>query len=541
MALDHGAVSIIGFVPAFHSSGNDTSGFAIATVRKGDPNSPSLFAIPMGIKAEPSAEPEPSGAVAMGANFQFKNGILASARILINEVAFWKKLGRVLLGQSVHQKDLLIDMLDPGFASGIKSIGALRDDGIDLAFLGGGDTTNIVIKFRIPSSPGLDFVLKFYPRIAFNTARFLNDMLASAKFHKFARLVAACDYTMETVQRFFHDSMSGAYFDQVALSCAALNLLVNHFFPFIHFIQFIPGNGDGGMPFWNSAINRVQNGAKPPGNDITDIASKLGNTVAEFHHALQEKAVRFSENGVSQYQMLIKKMMSQFNTIRAHLIEYQKALPNDYSEMISRFIQMLESQEIVKKKNLDEIEYQKVDRQYIHQDLHMGQLMFIDALKEFYILDLEGDPQLPWNERLESSPVERDIASLLRSLSYIKIAALRNRIEDEFKDVAKNIPRFTEVYPLLFLTPSGLVDRLYSRLDASMRDAIGKLVKALNTWERYLQRIITDAYTKERPISQKILLFFTLHRILNEISYEIKFRPMNFFIPCVSLLELVEK
>ncbi len=542
MVLDRGELSVIGFVPAIASDEDDTAGFAIAAVRKGDPAFPSLFAIPVGIKVGTGAEADPCGKGTVGADFQFKNGSRVRLWILVNEVAFWKKLGRALLSQSVPQKDFLIDMLDPGYTRGMRSLGATPDDaGVDLAFLGGGDTTNIVIKFRTPSSPGLDFVLKFYPRIAFNTARYLNDMLASAKFHHFARLVAVCDYKMETVSRFFNDSKVGTYFEQVTLACAPLNVPVNRFFPFIHFIQFIPGNGDGGMPFWNSAINQHENGADPPGNDIIDVATKLGETIAEFHQALQEKAVRSTEGGSAQLQKLVKNVTNQLNTTRAHLAVYQKSLPAEFSEMISCLMQLLDFQEIANEAVPDDTEYQKTARQYIHQDLHMSQLMFIDALKEFSILDLEGDPQLPWNERLECSPVERDLASLVRSLSYIKIAALRNHIEREFKNVAEMVPRFNEIYPLLFLTPSGLVDCLYSRLASTTKDAFGKLVKSLNAWEKNLQGIILGTYGKERPISPKILLFFTLQRILNEITYEIKFRPANFFIPFVGLLELVEK
>ncbi|MEX2683875.1 MAG: hypothetical protein Q6373_020055 [Candidatus Sigynarchaeota archaeon] len=541
MVLDHDAMSVIGFLPVFHADDDAVSGFAISVVRKDDTIPPPLFAIPVGIKVESGAEREPRDAGAIEAIFQFKNGIHACARILINDMAFWKMLGRVLMSQSVPKKELIFDMLDPGFSIGIKSIGTLKDDDIDLLFLGGGDTTNIVIKFKMHANPGMDFVLKFYPRVAFNTSRFLNDMLASARFHKFARLVATCDYTMETVQRFFHDSRSGAYFDQIALSCAALNFPVNRFFPFIHFFQFIPGNGDGGMPFWNSAVSPYQDEMNAPGNDIVDITTRLGKTIAEFHQALRGKTVYFAENGAFQLQKLIRTVESQFRTIRAHLIEYQKILPKEYAEMISKLIQMLEFQEISRKMIPDEAEYQRSACQYIHQDLHMGQLMYIDALKEFYILDLEGDPQLPWNERIEGSPIERDIASLVRSLSYIKITALRNRIEREFKDVVKMIPRFNEIYPLLFLASSGLVDYLYSLLEPTVMNALKKRVTVLNAWERNLHEIIIDSYAQEQPISKKNLLFFTLLRILNEITYEIKFRPGNVFIPCVGLLELIEK
>jgi hypothetical protein len=542
MALDRGDVSMIGFVHAFQTNETEVTGFSVVAVRKGDAAIPPLFAIPLCIKVEADAGADPPDPGTIGAAFQFKNGTRARIKILINDLAFWKRLGKALLVQSIPQKDFLVDILDPGFSSGVKSLRDMPDDeGVDPVFLGGGDTTNIVIKFRIPSSPGLDFVLKFYPRIAFNTARYLNDMLASAKFHHFARLVATCDYQMETMLIFFCDSAGEPFFNRVKLACASLNIPVNRFFPFIHMIQFIPGHGDGGMPFWNSAISQLQKEGSPPDNDIVDIATKLGKTVAEFHQALQGKAVQAPKDAAIQLQEQIRKLEDQFKQTSVHLTEYQASLPLEFSQMISGLLQMLDFQAIVRKAVPDEAEYQKLGRQYIHQDLHMGQLMFIDALKEFSILDLEGDPQLPWNERLECSPVERDLASLVRSLSYIKIAALRNHIEREFKEITEAIPRFNEVYPLLFLTSSNLAACLYSRLGGPIGAAIRNIVKVLNTWEDHIRDIILITYEKERPVDQRVLLFYTLQRIMNEITYEIKFRPTNFLIPCVGLLELAEK
>ncbi len=543
MALERGDVSMLGFVHAFPPNETEMAGFSVVAVHKEDAAVPSLFAIPLSIKVgadagDPSTDPK-----FIGAAFQFKNGTRAHIEIMINELTFWKRLGKALLIQSIPRKDFLVDMLDPGFSSGVRSLRDMPDDdGVDPALLGGGDTTNIVIKFRIPASPGLDFVLKFYPRITFNTARYLNDMLASAKFHHFARLVATCDYQMETIQKFFHDSRGEPFYEQVKQTCESLNIPVNRFFPFIHLIQFIPGNGDGGMPFWNSAVDQLRKEGSPPlDNDIVTIATKLGKTIAEFHAALQEKAMQIQKNAAIQLQEQVKKLESQFKQTSAHLTEYQASLPPEFSQMISGLLQLLDFQALAKKAVPDEAEYQKVDRQYIHQDLHMGQLMFIDALKEFSILDLEGDPQLPWNERLECSPVERDLASLIRSLSYIKIAVLRNHVERVFKEITEAIPRFNEVYPLLFLTSSNLAEFLYSRLGVPIGAAIRNIVKILNTWEDQIRDVILDTYTKERSINQRILFFYTLQRIMNEITYEIKFRPTNFLIPCVGLLELAEK
>jgi hypothetical protein len=361
MVLDRSDVSMIGFVHAFPPNETEVAGFSVVAVRTGDVAIPHLFAIPLCIIVEADAGAHPSDPCTIGAAFQFKNGTNAHIKILINDLTFWKRLGKALLVQSIPQKDFLVDMLDPGFSSGVRSLRDMPDDGgVDPVFLGGGDTTNIVIKFRIPSSPGLDFVLKFYPRITFNTARYLNDMLASAKFHHFARLVAACDYQMETIQLFFHDSAGEPFFDQVKQACASLNIPVNRFFPFIHMIQFIPGNGDGGMPFWNSAISQLRKEGSPPDNDIVDIATKLGKTIAEFHQALEGKAVQTPKNAAIQLQEQVRKLENQFKQTSAHLTEYKASLLPEFSQMISGLLQLLEFQTIAKKAVPDDAEYEKI-------------------------------------------------------------------------------------------------------------------------------------------------------------------------------------
>ncbi|NMC04019.1 MAG: hypothetical protein GYA24_02345 [Candidatus Lokiarchaeota archaeon] len=540
VVLDPGNVSIIGFLQPFTFIEKETTGFSIVAIRSNEGLVSSLFAIPVHLAVDTGAQKVQLEPGLVSGLFRFKDGTRVRIQILMHDASFWKRLSRALLVQFHLQKGFLVDMLDPGFSSGILTLRDLPEDaeGIDIKFLGGGDTTNIVIKFVIPS--GLNFVLKFYPRIAFNTARYLNDMLTSAKFHQFARMVAACDYPVERIQSLLSNSMGSIAFNEIKQKCAEINMPVNRFFPFIHLLQFIPGNGDGGMPFWNSAIDPLNEAGKSTIANIVISATKLGKTIAAFHQALKGKAIKGVIDGAAQLKEQRETLAVQFEKTRAHLAGYRPSLPPEFSPLISGALTSIDFETMAKKIIPGEVEFQRVERQYVHQDLHLGQLMFIDALQEFYILDLEGDPQLSWRERLECSPVERDLASLIRSLAYIKIAALKKRIEQNFKEVMNNVPRFNEIYPLFFVSRRDLVDCLHACLADPVKNQIKGLVKNLDAWEETTRNVILGAYEKERPYNRKILLFYTLQRIMNEITYEIKFRPKNFFIPLVGLLALVE-
>jgi maltokinase len=88
----------------------------------------------------------------------------------------------------------------------------------------------------------------------------------------------------------------------------------------------------------------------------------------------------------------------------------------------------------------------------VHGDFHLGQVMRTD--RGWHVLDFEGEPARPLEERRRPSSALRDVAGMLRSFHYAAEVGLRDRVpevDDEIRALAcdwerHNRERFLEGY-----------------------------------------------------------------------------------------------
>jgi malto-oligosyltrehalose trehalohydrolase len=147
-----------------------------------------------------------------------------------------------------------------------------------------------------------------------------------------------------------------------------------------------------------------------------------------------------------------------------------------------------------------------------HGDFHLGQVLVVP--EGAIILDFEGEPLRPLADRRAKHSVLRDVAGLVRSLSYAAEAALRALPQD---------------------------------LPPGRREAAHRVLAA---WESAARRRFVQAYfaaasgirslPAQRSRAEQLLQFFLLEKALYEVVYELANRPDWVAIPLRGVLELLE-
>lgn len=131
----------------------------------------------------------------------------------------------------------------------------------------------------------------------------------------------------------------------------------------------------------------------------------------------------------------------------------------------------------------------------IHGDYHLGQVLRTES-DDFAILDFEGEPSRPLNERRATASPLRDVAGMLRSFDYAAESARRQHQDvlfDQWRALARR--RFVEEYT--------------TTVQAS--------------------RLLTDGMDVERR--RRLTAAFEVYKALYEVRYELGNRPEWLDIP----------
>jgi maltose alpha-D-glucosyltransferase/alpha-amylase len=144
-----------------------------------------------------------------------------------------------------------------------------------------------------------------------------------------------------------------------------------------------------------------------------------------------------------------------------------------------------------------------------HGDYHLGQVLV--RRNDFIIVDFEGEPARPLDERREKNSPLRDVAGMLRSFAYARHAALQRCSMESAEDCAKYDPLLADW------------ERQTRNLFISVYDEIAR------------EASLYDSLDEARPL----LELFEIEKALYEVRYEIGNRPDWTSIPLRSLLGFV--
>jgi maltose alpha-D-glucosyltransferase/alpha-amylase len=137
-----------------------------------------------------------------------------------------------------------------------------------------------------------------------------------------------------------------------------------------------------------------------------------------------------------------------------------------------------------------------------HGDYHLGQVLVV--ADDFKLVDFEGEPGRPLDERRAKSCPLRDVAGMLRSINYAAVAAQRGATADRAEDTSA-------LEPLARDWERRAVDAFL----AGYREAIAGC----------------PSYPSDPVQAQRLIEHFALEKAFYEISYELANRPAWVRIP----------
>jgi glycogen operon protein len=256
---------------------------------------------------------------------------------------------------------------------------------------------------------------------------------------------------------------------------------------------FVANEGDG----WSWVLHRLGGSVEDQADALAWIA-KLGERTAEMHRALAtptdddafrsepvgaEDLARWGSDATAMLDRVLHALPSAQSSLDADGTALATALRRDQDKVVDRVRTLLA------------FETSSVKTRH-HGDYHLGQVLVRDH--DAVIVDFEGEPLRGLAERRAKNSPLRDVAGMLRSISYAAIVAARDQPDDA----------------------------------AALRAWAKTASKAYR--ESYLQAVGEGGEEAERLIA-----FFTLEKALYEVAYELANRPDWVAIPLRAVFDLL--
>jgi maltokinase len=228
----------------------------------------------------------------------------------------------------------------------------------------------------------------------------------------------------------------------------------------------------------------AMSGPAMSGGDFAAEANRLGQMTADMHLAMAE-AFGVEPGGLAgQWPAFISSIEEQVERLGPELARSAKPL-------FSRLYQVRDPGPAAR----------------AHGDYHLGQVMRSD--NGWYVLDFEGEPDRPLQERQRPTSVLKDVAGMLRSFQYASRFTLRERAESD--------------------------PTLLEQLARAWEDRNG----AAFLRGYYDTKFVEDLLPEDVADREAVRVAFELDKALYELSYEESYRPDWGPIPLAAIQRLL--
>lgn len=286
-----------------------------------------------------------------------------------------------------------------------------------------------------------------------------------------------------------------------------------------HFYSQVPGAGllSGALPgrprkhhiSWEETPEKLR---QLIGQDVHEKAVLMGKRTAELHLALgaDPKNQDFAPEQVDKAgqtlfkEVLLKLLDNKFDLLQRNI----SRVPQAYQEGAG---QMLKDREKVKNFLTIVLSHPPGGKRIrTHGDYHLGQVLISED--DLVILDFEGEPDKPHEQRRKKNSPLKDVAGMMRSYRYAAYASLLTRFEQ----------------------------------DDELRES---LIPVADLWYHFVSRYFLGAYLQSMEGSgllprdealNDMLQMFSFEKAIYELGYEINNRPDWAIIPLISLVKFVK-
>jgi maltose alpha-D-glucosyltransferase / alpha-amylase len=249
--------------------------------------------------------------------------------------------------------------------------------------------------------------------------------------------------------------------------------------------------------------------------DLENFARLLGQRLGEMHLALSHgddnADFAVEPTGPEQADAWTRSIQQQFNLALDGLQAQRSALDKSDSanldELQHRRDSILAGIAELARKTIGGL------RMRVHGDLHLGQVLVVHG--DAFIIDFEGEPARPLEERRAKHSPWKDVTGVLRSIDYATAMAQRTAQSSDSSEKADDARQ-----------------EIVQRYRALSRQAF------LTAYREAAAEVAHDWQHPDGDSAAEIL--FSIEKAAYEIIYEIEYRPGWISVPLAGLTELVQ-